>query len=433
MKWSARTTGAWQQALDIEVPTEEVERRLEEVARGIQRRASLPGFRRGRVPLDLVRHHFAESLEQEFLEAFVPRVTSEAVDEARLNPVVPPLVRNLRFTPGQPLRFEALVDVRPEIVARDYRGIPVRRQVRPVDEPAVETVLQRLREESAVFVDLARPAQRGDVVLADSVRLDANGRRLPSTRARNLRLELGAPDLVPDLENGLLGAEAGQERTVEIAYPSDYRVPELAGKRARYLVRVRKIQEKKLRDLDDNLAREVFQLQSLEELRSRVRLNLEGDERVRVQREVEGAIIEELIRRNPFDLPERLVEWTLERVLREVTGTDRPVQEPLKRELEQRYRPGVERSLKREVLLEAVARQEKLEASEEEVAGEIDRMAQADPRQAARVRARYQSADRRKALQESLLERKALEWLMNVAEVQEEVVRESQLVIPATR
>jgi len=294
-------------------------------------------------------------------------------------------------------------------------------------------VLQRLREESAVFVDLARAAQRGDVVLADSVRLDANGRRLPSTRARNLRLDLGAPDLLPDLENGLLGAEAGQERTVEIAYPADYRVPELAGKRARYLVRVRKIQEKKLRDLDDNLAREVFQLQSLEELRSRVRLNLEGDERVRVQREVEGAITEELIRRNPFDLPERLVQWTLDRVLREAAGSDRPIHEPLKRELEQRYRPGVERSLKREVLLEAVARQEKLEASEEEVAAEIDRMAQADPRQAARVRVRYQSADRRRALQESLLERKALEWLMNVAEVQEEVVRESQLVIPATR
>src|SRR5439155_25644311 len=99
---------------------------------------------------------------------------AEAVDQARLNPVVPPLVRNLRFTPGQPLRFQAVVDVRPEVEARDYRGLSARRRMRPVGEPAVERVLADLAEESAVFVDLDRPAQRGDVVLLDSTRLDAN-------------------------------------------------------------------------------------------------------------------------------------------------------------------------------------------------------------------------------------------------------------------
>lgn len=432
MNLNVRASGTWQHTLEIEVPTEEVERRLDEVSNGIRRRASLPGFRPGRVPLDLVRQHFAATVEQQFLEEFVPRVTSEAVDEARLSPAVPPLVKNLRFTPGQPLRFEAIVDVRPEIEVRDYRGLPARRQVRPVDEAAVEQVLAGLRDDAAVLLDLDRPAERGDVALVDSVRLDANGRRLASTRSKGVRLQLGAPDLLPDLENGLLGAVAGQERTIEVAYPDDYRVPELAGKRARYLVRIKKIQEKKLRDLDDNFAKDVFHLESLEELRSRVRLNLEGETRVREQREVEGTILEELIRRNPFDLPERLTQWMLERVIREAAG-DRPVSENLRHELEERYRPGVERSLKREVLLEAVARQEQLQVSDEEVAGEIDRMAQAESRQAARVRARYQSAERREALRESLLERKALEWLINAAEVQDEVVRESPLVVPATR
>ena len=431
MKLSVRATGAWQHTLDIEVPNDEVERRLDDTARGIQRRASLPGFRRGRVPLEMVRQHFADALEQEFLEAFVPRVTGEAVEQARLSPAVPPLVRNLQFTPGQPLRLEAVVDVRPEVEARDYRGIPVRRRLQSVNAPAVDAVLQKLREDSAVFLDLARPAQRGDVVLVDSVRLDANGRRLQSSRARNLRLELGAPDLLPDLENGLLGAEAGQERTVDVGYPADYQVAELAGKQARYLVRIRKIQEKKLRALDDNLARDVFHLESLEELQSRVRLNLEGDERVRVQREVEGAIVDELIRRNPFDLPERLTQWMIGRVVREAIE-GRSVPEALQRELEQRYRPGVERSLKREVLLGAVARQEKLDVSDEEVAGEIDRMAQVEPRQAARIRARYQTAERRQVLRESLLERKAIEWLIHAADVQEDVVQESRLVVPAS-
>jgi trigger factor len=426
-----RSTGPWQHALDIEVPSDEVERRLDDVARQIQRRASLPGFRKGKVPLDLVRQHFADTVEQEFLENFVPRVTGEAVDQARLNPVVPPLVRGLHFTPGQPLKFEALVDVRPEIEVRDYRGLPARKSVRPVDEAAVGRVLEGVREESAVYADLQRPAQRGDIVLLDSTRLDANGRRLPGTRVKARRIPLGSPEVLPDLENALLGAEAGQERTFEIHYPAEYPAPDLAGTTQRYVVNVRKIQEKKLRDLDDNLAREVFKLESLEELRSRIRLNLDGEERVRVQRDLETGMILELIRRNPIELPERLVQWMLDRVIHEATE-GRPVDETLHKELEQRYREGVERSLRRELLLAAVARQEKLEVGDPEVGEEIDRMAQADPRQAARVRARYQAPDRRQALRESLLERKALDWLINAAEVREEAA-ESPLVVPASR
>jgi trigger factor len=110
---------------------------MEDVAQQIQRRATLPGFRRGRVPLDLVRQHFAEALESEFLETFVPRIASEGVDEARLSPLIPPLVRNIRFTPGAPLAFEVEVNVRPEVEVKDYRGYRVRRQVRPVDDTAV--------------------------------------------------------------------------------------------------------------------------------------------------------------------------------------------------------------------------------------------------------------------------------------------------------
>lgn len=432
MKFKARETGPWQQALDVEVPAEEVERRLDEVARQIQRRASLPGFRKGRVPLEMVRQHFAHSVEQEFLESFVPQVATEAVDQARLSPVIPPAVRNLRFSPGQPLTFEAIVDVRPEVEAHDYRKIPARRRAVTIAEADVDRVLDQLREESAVFEDLARPAERGDVVLLDSQRVDRNGRRMAGTRLKNRRIELGGSDTPPDLENALLEAEAGQERTFDLEYPADYPNQELAGQKVRYVVRVKKIQAKKLRPLDDNLAREVFRLESLEELRSRIRLNLETEERVRSQREVETAITDELIRRNPLDLPDRLVKWTLERVIHEATA-GRHIQDDLRAELEKRYRPGVERSLKREVLLASVARLERLEVSDDEVAAEIDRMSAADPRQAARLRARYQSAEQRRGLRESLLERKALDWLINEANVTEQDEKTSPLVVPAGR
>ena len=140
MNLSVRETGTWQHTLDIEVPADEVERGLVATAQGIQRRVSLPGFRKGRVPLDLVRQQFAEAVEHEFLDSVVHRVTGEALSQARLDPVVPALVRNVRFVPGQPLRFEALVEVRPQIEIKDYRGVPITRRTRPVDERAVEAI-----------------------------------------------------------------------------------------------------------------------------------------------------------------------------------------------------------------------------------------------------------------------------------------------------
>jgi len=432
MNVSVQETGPWQHTVKVEVPAEEVERHLRETALGLQRRVSLPGFRKGRVPLEMVRQQFADAVEREFVDSIVPRLAGQALGEAKLDPVVPALVRGVHFTPGQPLRFEAIVEVRPRVEAQNYRGIPLTRRMRAVDDAAVDAMLSRLREDSAVFVDLERPAERGDFVLMDSVRVDPKGRRLPSTRARGLRIHLGAPDLLPDLENGLLGAVAGQERTLDVTYPADYPNRDLAGRPARYLVRVRKIQAQNLRELDDTFARDVFRLDSLEALRARVRQNLEEEERLRVQREVEGALADELIRRNPVDLPARLVEWMLDRVIREATE-GRTLGDELRGELERRYRPGVERSLKREVLLDAVARQESLDADEADVAREIDRMTEADPRQAARIRARYQSSERREGLREALRERKAMAWLLDAAEIRDETVSDAPLVVPASR
>ena len=428
MQLTVRPTGAWQHTLDIQIPPDEVERGLDDVARKVQRRAALPGFRKGKVPLPYVRQHFAEVVEQQFLDDFLPQATGQALQESKLDPIVPPLLRNLSLVPGQPMTFQAVVEVRPEVKLEDYRGLHVTRHQASVEDAAVGEMLERLRGDAAVFLDLERPAQRGDVLTVDSVRLDANGRRLNSTRARNLRLELGAPGMLPDLENGLLASQSGQERTIEVSYPADHPATELAGKNVRYLVRVKKIQEKKLRDLDDNLAKEVFNLPTLEELRAQVRRNLERDTQTRTRREAEEAITEELIRRNPIDLPERLVEWTLDRMVREAAG-NAPAEEAMMESLREKYRPAIVRSLKRELLLGAVAQKEKIETNDEEVAAEIERMVEADPRQAARIRARYQSAERRRALASGLLEHKAMDWLLSAATVDEAESR----VVPATR
>jgi trigger factor len=422
MTHTVRESGQWQHTLTVEVPADEVENRLLAVARRFQQAVSMPGFRKGKVPLDRVRQDYAAEIERDFLERFIPEAAQAAIHDAELRAVVPPSVQNLRFTPGQPLSFEAIVDVAPQIQVKDWKGFALTRRVRPVTEEAVDAMLDQLRQESAVFADVRRPAGAGDIVLLDTQRLDANGRRLSGTRAKGTRIQLGAPELLPDLEAGLAGAEAGQERTLAVRYPDDYRQQELAGQQVRYIVHVRAIQEKKLRELDDTFARELFGLETLALLRERVRRNLEGEDAQRVRRELEAQAIEELVRRHSVDLSPRLVSYMLEQVVHEQVG-HREISGDLHKQLEDHYRPGVERSLRRELLLSALAKQESIEVTADEVAEQIQRLVDADPKNAARVRQHYASVERRRSLAESILERKALELVIGASQVRDEPVQ----------
>lgn len=419
MTHTVQDNGNFTHTLNVSIPVEEVEAGLLEVTRALQRRVAMPGFRKGKVPIERVRAEFAANIEQEYLETFLPRATSRAIDEAGLNPVVPPTIDNLKFTPGQPVTFDAHIDVAPVVEVKEWKGIPVVRRARTIDDATVDSVIANLREDSAVFTDVSRPGQDGDVVLLDSQRLDANGRRLANTRSKGARVQLGAPDLLPELQAALLGSEAGQERTVTVNYPQDYGQKELAGREIRYVVSVRKIQQKNLREVDDTFAKDLFGLDSLQALKERVRRNIEAEDSGRVRREMEAIAIEELVRRHPFELSERLSGYMLDRVVREQTQ-GREVSAELHQQLQEHYKPGVERSLRREILLGSIARQEKLEVSDEDVAADIDRMCAAEPRQASRIRARYQSADRRDSLRETILERKALDAVLAAANIKDE-------------
>ena len=421
MTHTVRESGPSQHTLTIEIPAEKVESRILEVSRVFQRQVSMPGFRKGKVPLDKVRSEYASEIEREFLERFIPEVTHEALGEAKLVAVVPPAVQNLRFTPGQPLSFEAVVDVAPNAEVKDWSGFSLKRRRKPVEAAQVDRRLDQVREESAVFEAVATAAADGDVVLLDSQRLDANGRRLANTKAKGARIQLGAPDLLPELQAGLLGADEGQERTITVTYPADFRQQELAGQTVRYVVNVKKIQHKKLRPLDDTLARDVFGLESLDALRQRIQRNLELEDEQRWRRELEAQAIDELVKRHPMDLSPRLVSYMLEQVVHEQAG-GREVSEDLNKQLEEHYRPGVERSLKREILLIALAKQEGLEVSGEEVGQQILRLAESDPKNAARVRQHYASADRRRALAESMLEKKALDRVIEAAKIEDEAI-----------
>jgi len=415
--------------LELTVPREEVERHLDRVASDLQRRATMPGFRKGRVPRSLIDARFGSSLQQEALEGAVEEAYGRAIEEQKLTPVSHPRIEDVRFGPGEPLTFRATLEVRPTVEAKDYKGLPLVRKVREIPDEEVEQALTRIRDESTQYFPVERPAQENDVVVVDHVRIDEKGRTLKGSRVRDAGLELDRAGLLPEFREALIGAQAGESRTVQVRYPDDFGNAELAGRTARFHVKIKKIQEKKLRDLDDNLAKDVFGLASLDELRSRIRLQMEAEERLRSRRALEEEAVEKLLEKNPVPVPEGLTERLAADALERATAGQ--TIDPAEREkLAASFREAMGRRVAREWLLEAVARQEELGVAEEELAEDMARMAQARGRTGAEYRA-LSPAERRERVRDAILDRKVFDLLIESADVKEEKLTESRLVVPA--
>ena len=419
--------------LEIEVPAGEIEQELERVVADTQRRAALPGFRKGKVPRSMLEQRFGASFEQETLERALENACRRAFADGGIVPLMPAEIEDLKYRHGGPLTFKAIVEVRPTVEAKDYKGIPVTRRTHPIEDPDVERELQALEESSTQWLDVDRPAQDGDLLVVDHVRLDARGQSLKASRRRDVEILLGSEGLLPAFQEGLLGAAVGDSRTLKVSYPADFANADLAGKDVQFHVKVRKIREKKARTRDDNWAREVFGLETLDELSGRIRLNLEGEARLASRREVEDALVEAIVERNDVPVPARWIERRTDEemaeMLRRSGGQEVPEAELI--ELKGRVRSALERQVRREFLLDSIAAQEHLTVSDPEVGEELGKLLAAGGRVAQEFRA-LSPEQRRSRVRDVLERRKVFDFLLEHAQVTEEKAsNESTLVAGA--
>jgi trigger factor len=416
----------------IELTPEEIGKELERVVAEYTNRVQLPGFRKGKVPRTLLEARFGASFEQETIERAIERACREAFTERALAPLAPAEIEDLKFEPGGPLAFKATVEVRPEVTAKDYTGLAVTRRVRPVADAEVEVEVDRLVEATAQWLDVERPAAPGDLLVVDYVRLDARGQSLKSTRRRDYEIRLGGEGLLPEFEQALAGASAGESRTVNVAYGEDFGNPELAGKTVQFHVKIKKIREKKAALRDDNWAKETLGVESLDELKARIRLNLEGEAMVEARRGLEDALVEQVLAANPVAMPER---WAERRVAEEVAEIERrngtAIPEAELDAVKGQIRQALERQLSRELVLDAIARQESLVVSDPEVGAEMSRLLEAGGRVAQEFRA-LPAEQRRQRVRDVLERRKVFDFLLERAQVTEEIASNpSNQVVPA--
>jgi trigger factor len=429
VKTTLADVGPWQKAIEITLDREEVEREMDRVVATYRTRAVIPGFRKGKVPAEIVRSHYRDSLESDLLNHLLPEATEKAIAEHRLQIASTPRIQGLTFRSGEPLTFTAVVDLWPVVEVQGYRGLELEETVTEAGDEMVEEFLRALRERAATFTPVLRPSQPGDVVEASVVPVDVNGQRLPRGKRRVVRMEAGGPSLLAEFREESLGAVAGTQKVVRITYPAEFGDPELAGQTRYYRMHVKQILEKNLPEMDDAFAGRVDALPSLEALRAKIRLRLEADERLRARERTEEQLVDRLIERTPFEVPPGIVERSLSRALDKAREESPGLDET---EFRERYAPLVVRLRKREILLDSIARQESIEVTEEDLAAEIARSAPAgiDPQV---VRRRLEREGELERVRDDLRERRILDFLLEQATVRRTVQpgpRKSNLILP---
>lgn len=359
-------SGVSQKVLSIEVSPEELNEDYEAILEDYRRRAVLPGFRKGKVPRNVLELQFGHSLEHEVLERAVKRTYERAVKEHRIQPVSYPSIEKIRFEKSQPLSYEATVDVRPTVAPKDYFELNLSPTEITVGEDEVERSIEELRQRTADWGPVEREAQPGDAVLVDYVRLNAKGKPIHKSEQKDALVELDAQGLLPEFRENLLGKKGGEHLDFTVTYPEDFGNAELKGRTTTFSLDVKGVRERRIRPLDDAFASEVIGMRDLAELRARMRLNLEGEARLKAHRDEEEAIVDQLLAKNPIALPETMVKEYLEELLQRLKD-DREWTPEDEERFRTEYRPTAERRIKRDLLLDAIMRAESITVSEEEI------------------------------------------------------------------
>ncbi|HET7560649.1 MAG TPA: trigger factor [Limnochordia bacterium] len=418
--------------LEITVEQAEIDTALEAAYRRVAKQVNIPGFRKGKAPRVIVERHVGrEAIRQEALETLVPDAYNRAVEEAKIEPVAQPEVDLVAYDEGEPLRFTATVDVRPDVQLGEYKGLAAVKEIEKVEESDVEHALWHLQERGAELVD----TERDEVKDGDFATIDfegfIDGTPFAGGKAEDQVLEIGSGRMIPGFEQQLVGAKVGEERTIQVTFPEDYRAENLAGKAAEFKVQIKALKEKRVPALDDEFAKDVSDFATLDELKADIRNRLEQDAAERANGEVRERLAREAAEKATMEIPESLVEREAmraverfaQRLAQQSINPDEYLKStnPTVEQLRDRFKPDAVQDLRIRLTLEAVAKAEGIEVGEAEVQANLDqevaRYVEAGYPEPD-VRKQLDTAAQREAIQRNLAIQRALDLIVEQAAIE---------------
>ncbi len=416
LKVSMEKPGAWARRLTITVPAERVERERKAAVQRLAKSVRLPGFRKGKVPTQVMEKRWGPAIEQEAIEKLVGEAYQEAIRQEGLEPISQGAIDSIDYQSGSDLTFNVELEVRPELELERLGGFEVKRQRGEVSDAQVDQVIQRLRDEQAVW----QPLPEGEIPLVgDMVTVELtpqdDATDAAANQARTYEIVLGEEQAVPQIEEAIRTLRPGDENTFTLDLPENASDPASPTKPHTVHIRMTEAKRAERPEVDDAFAASLGDFESVAILRERVRTDLEAEAGREAERNVRGQLIARIVEANPFEVPNTMIDRYLEQVLpgRDAADAERVA------EMRQQARPVAEQALRRMLVIERIATMEGLHATSDEVDARIASVAERMGRPAPEVRKQLQQSGRLAELEEEVTENKVFDYLTSLSTIQD--------------
>jgi trigger factor len=374
--------------VEIEIPAEEVSRSFQAVTKRYKKMARIPGFRSGKVPESLIRGRFAEQIRQDVMEAVLPEHFRTAIAERNLKPISQPQVTKIDLEDGKPLHFKAAFEVLPEFSIDGYQDVKVEKPSAELTDAEVDAELARIRDSRSTMEpvteerpladgDFAQISFTGSVQPAEGEAANEEAPQQPIS-GQDVMVQVGGPNTLDSFNAALRGATVGQQLKFEVSYPTDFGERQLAGKRVAYDLEVKAIKKKIEPELNDEFAKELGQYESLADFTRQLREHMSRDKQRHVQTETTNRLLDALVTRFEFPVPESLVQQQidarLDRGLRALASQGMRTEDMRNLDFDRlraAQRPSATAEVKSSVLLDRIADAENINVPEEEVENEL--------------------------------------------------------------
>jgi trigger factor len=425
MKTNLEEISPVKRKLLIEVEPQEVDQRLEDSYREIGKRAKIPGFRSGKIPRRILEVHFGKQVEEDVTRSLINETFPKAIEETQAFPVGVPMLEKEALKKGQVFRYTAVMEVRPTFEVKDYLGMEAEREEVSVTDEMVEEQLKRIQESNGTLssVEPERPVQQGDHVVLDYEAFE-DGRPIEGVNASNFLLQVGSGRFHNGFEESLIGLAKGSESELPVHFEEEFRHPALAGKDVVFQVKVLDVQELGLPVLDDDFARNLdADFNDLADLQSKIRESLVEQEERRVEQDLKRGLLDKICESTDMELPQSMVESELEQAVEAIkqnftrSGSSLEKAGLTEEKLKKDFRPASERRVKERLALSQIAKQEGLAVTEEDLAEEFQKLAQATGQETEVLRRYYEARGMVDSLRERTLEEKTLNYLVKHAKI----------------
>jgi len=383
MKANVEEISSIKKKVSIEISEDQVNKEVESFYKDLGKKAKIKGFRPGKVPRDILERYFKDYVKAEVIQKLIEETYPQALSETDLHPVSPPVIDPGGFEDGKPFQYSAMIEVKPDIQLEEYTGLKIEGKKEEVKDEEVEERLKALQNLHANLktISEARPIQTGDYVIVDyEARL--GGKPLEGGKAIDFTVEVGSGQFIPAFEEKLIGLKPEEEKEIEVSFPEDYGYQKWAGKTISFHVKIKEIKEKILPPLDDEFAKDLGDYASFEELKAKLKGEIEKEKELALERRLKDQVVDQLLETNPFEVPESLVEEQAKAMVSDTKlrlaaqGMVLKNLDVSEEKLQEDYKAMAQKQVRTFLILEKIAGQEGIAVTDEEADDRLREMSE---------------------------------------------------------